>query len=84
VHHWRDLDAGLREVRRVLRTGGRLVAIERHTHPDATGIASHGWTTEQAEEFARVLREQGFRDTHVEPPRRSGRRDVIAVVATAP
>jgi ubiquinone/menaquinone biosynthesis C-methylase UbiE len=84
VHHWRDLDAGVRDVRRVLRPGGRFVAVERHTQPNATGIASHGWTTEQGEAFARILGEHGFADTHVEPPRRSGRRSVIAVVAAEP
>ena len=44
VHHWTDIDAGLREALRVLRRGGRLVAIERRTEPDAHGHASHGWT----------------------------------------
>jgi SAM-dependent methyltransferase len=45
VHHWADLDAGLREeARRVLRPAGRLVAIERRTQPGARGHASHGWT----------------------------------------
>src|SRR5262245_2105651 len=46
VHHWRDLDVGLREVRRVLQPGGRFVAIERATTPGARGLASHGWTHE--------------------------------------
>ena len=44
VHHWADIDAGLREVRRILRSGGRWVAIERRSQPDARGLASHGWT----------------------------------------
>ena len=44
VHHWNDLDAGLQEGRRVLKPGGRLVAIERLSRPGAKGLASHGWT----------------------------------------
>jgi ubiquinone/menaquinone biosynthesis C-methylase UbiE len=48
VHHWHDLDAGLAEVRRVLRPSGRFLAIERQVEPGATGLASHGWTAEQA------------------------------------
>jgi ubiquinone/menaquinone biosynthesis C-methylase UbiE len=83
VHHWRDLDDSLCEVQRVLRPGGRFVAVERHTHAGATGIASHGWTTEQADEFARALGEHGLTTVRVEPPRQSGRRQVIAVVAAA-
>jgi len=38
VHHWSDLDAGLAEAHRVLVPGGRLLAIERHTQPGATGL----------------------------------------------
>jgi ubiquinone/menaquinone biosynthesis C-methylase UbiE len=66
IHHWHDIDQGLREVRRVLEPGGRFVGVERRSAPGATGIASHGWTEEQAEAFAEACRATGFVDVTVE------------------
>ena len=83
VHHWRDLDTGLREVRRVLAPGGRFVAIERHTRPDAHGLASHGWTDEQAEAFAQWCRAAGFSHVVVEPSKLR-KKTVLAVYGIAP
>jgi ubiquinone/menaquinone biosynthesis C-methylase UbiE len=83
VHHWNDLDAGLREVRRVLKRGGRLVAIERLSRPDAKGLASHGWTHEQATAFADRCLAHGFADARVDQ-HGSGRGTRVSVTATAP
>jgi ubiquinone/menaquinone biosynthesis C-methylase UbiE len=83
VHHWPELDDGLAEVRRVLRPGGRFLAIEHQSPPGATGIASHGWTTEQAERFGAHLEDAGFIDVRVEV-HQQGRRPPVSVLAVRP
>jgi ubiquinone/menaquinone biosynthesis C-methylase UbiE len=83
VHHWADLDAGLAEVRRVLRPGGRFLAMERHTAPGADGLASHGWTDAQADAFAELCRAAGFEQVGVER-HQAGRKPVLAVLARRP
>ncbi|OCB50955.1 SAM-dependent methyltransferase [Mycobacterium vulneris] len=65
VHHWQDVDKAVAEARRVLALGGRLIAIERQSPDGATGLASHGWTREQAESFATLCRDAGFDDVSV-------------------
>ena len=54
------------EVHRVLRPDGRFLALERRTTPGATGIASHGWTPEQAQAFADHLSSHGFTDVTID------------------
>jgi ubiquinone/menaquinone biosynthesis C-methylase UbiE len=83
VHHWPDLDAGLEEARRVLDSGGRLIAIEREAQPGARGHKSHGWTAEQAAAFAERCREHGFMDVRLERTR-IRRRSTVNVAASAP
>ena len=82
VHHWNDVDAGLQEARRVLKPGGRLVAIERLSQPGAKGLASHGWTPEQATAFADRCLVHGFTEAKVDQ-HGSGRRTRVSVTATA-
>ena len=83
VHHWKDVNAGLAEAHRVLAPGGRLLAIERRVRPGASGLASHGWTNEQAQSFAAQCRMAGFADVHVEQ-HSGGRRKLYAVRASRP
>jgi ubiquinone/menaquinone biosynthesis C-methylase UbiE len=60
VHHWPLLHEGLAEARRVLKPGGRFLAIERQTRPGAKGLTSHGWIPDQAAGFADRCRDVGF------------------------
>ncbi|MGV0813789.1 methyltransferase domain-containing protein [Mycolicibacterium boenickei] len=60
VHHWQDVKKGIDEAHRVLLPGGRVIAIERQSPVGATGLASHGWTKQQAEAFATLCRDAGF------------------------
>ena len=60
VHHWKDVTAGLAELRRVLAPTGRFLVMERQVQPGATGLASHGWTEQQAESFQAQCRATGF------------------------
>jgi ubiquinone/menaquinone biosynthesis C-methylase UbiE len=83
VHHWPDIDGGLQEARRVLRPGGRLLAIERRAEMGARGLASHGWTPPQAEAFAATCRAAGFVEARV-AEHDCGRRGALSVLATAP
>lgn len=83
VHHWADLDAGLREALRVLRPGARLVAIERRSRPGARGHASHGWTDGHASAFADRCIAQGFTDVRV-GRHAYRRRSTISVTCVVP
>jgi ubiquinone/menaquinone biosynthesis C-methylase UbiE len=80
VHHWDDISGGLAEVVRVLRPGGRFVAIEKRVDQDATGHGSHGWTRPQADAFATACRAADFAVVEV-IERTAGDRPVLAVLA---
>jgi ubiquinone/menaquinone biosynthesis C-methylase UbiE len=80
VHHWKDVTAGLAEVRRVLASVGRFVVMEGRVRPEATGLASHGWTVQQAESFAAQCCAAGFDGVRIEQ-HAAGRRGMWVVRA---
>lgn len=78
VHHWQNVTAGLAEVRRVLISGGKFLAIERQVRAGAAGLASHGWTDNQVQSFAAHCRAAGFDSVRID--RRTCGRRVVWVV----
>jgi SAM-dependent methyltransferase len=82
VHHWKDVSAGLAEVKRVLAARGRFLVIERRVRAGATGLASHGWTDQQVQSFGAQCRAAGFDTVHTDR-RTAGRRAVWVVIAEA-
>lgn len=83
VHHWKDVTAGLAELRRVLASSGRLLVMERQVEPGATGLASHGWTEPQADSFAAYCDAAGFKGVRVDR-HPAGRGALWVVRAEAP
>ena len=83
VHHWKDVTAGLAEVKRVLASHGRFLVIERCVHAGAKGLSSHGWTEQQAASFAAQCRAAGFESVSTEQ-RATGRHKVWVVRAIRP
>jgi ubiquinone/menaquinone biosynthesis C-methylase UbiE len=83
VHHWPDVRAGVAEVARVLRAGGRFVAIEHRADPGAGRHGTHGWTEAQAETFAGMCWDAGLADVAVSA-HTGPKRPALAVVAHRP
>ena len=82
VHHWKDVTAGLAELRRVLAPTGRFLVMERRVRPEATGLASHGWTEQQVGSFQTQCRAMGFARVSIDQ-QPAGRRVVWVVQGEA-
>jgi SAM-dependent methyltransferase len=83
VHHWADIDRGIIEARRVMCRDARLVVLERRIDdPGASGVASHGWTAEQARAFGARCHALGLVDVRVDE--HPGSPNLVSVVAVDP
>jgi ubiquinone/menaquinone biosynthesis C-methylase UbiE len=83
VHHWKNPRQGLRESRRVLAPGGRLILAEKSVTPGARGHARHGLTEEQADEMVRLIAQTGFVGVTKQSVS-AGRRTLVVITASAP
>ena len=78
-HHWADAETGLREVRRVLASGGRLLIVEKKLKRSA----GHGLDRIGAERLREVLENQGYTEVGVDTMP-AGRFEYLAVSAINP
>jgi SAM-dependent methyltransferase len=88
MHHWADMDAAVRELRRVLRPAGRIVLVDEDfadpRHVMARRTTSHNATYPMVdpERIAEILLAAGF-DAHASRPTVAGR-PLLQVTARAP
>lgn len=80
-HHWADRDAGLREILRVLASGGRLHLMEGMIEDGKDG---HGLNPRQVESLSARLIELGYGQTETETVKTGWRRRFYLVSAFKP
>lgn len=78
---WPRPEEDLREVRRVLRPGGRLLLVLRMRHPWRRKLVAPGFTSEEIEQVRTLVARAGFSGIHTES-RRIGR-EVTLLEASA-
>jgi ubiquinone/menaquinone biosynthesis C-methylase UbiE len=83
AHHWGDVQAGLREIHRVLQPGGRLIIAEQLSRTGTGHRGRHGFTQARAAEVAAAAQAAGFADSRHEA-HRAGRRAMAVVSARRP
>jgi len=78
-HHWADAETGLKEVRRVLAPGGRLLIVERKLNRSS----GHGLDDAGAQRLGVLLGNHGYHSVDIETIK-VGRAEYLAVSAVEP
>jgi ubiquinone/menaquinone biosynthesis C-methylase UbiE len=79
THHWSDLDAGISEVRRVLRPNGRFLIVERHDPAKPWGIS-----IDEAQALAETMTGAGFLHVTVNERPVNRNREILITGTTPP
>lgn len=84
IYFWPDPAACLREIRRVMKDGGRLVvAFRSRDKMENLPIAQHGFTLYAPDEVRALLEQAGFHDAHIDHRNQDEKLDSVLAVATA-
>lgn len=73
LHHWDDVDRGLREMHRVLRYGGLALICARCAPKKPSRLVAPGFSDDAIQELTRRLAAAGFREVTVERREVGGR-----------
>ncbi len=81
IYFWPDPLAGIREIFRVLKPGGRLLLAVHSPQSMRSPVTDHGFRLFEAEELLHLVREAGFTSTSYEHRDKEMPEDSVLIIA---